>query len=160
MSTSQPPSRSALDRALLGVAGVVMFLMMALTFIDVLGRYLMRSPVPGTFEMIQFLLPWLIFTVFPVITKNETHITVSALDSVIPEGLGRIQRVAIQVVSAAVIALVGWALWRQGAALDDGRYVSGYLEWPIAPTAYAMSMLCFLTLLVQLARIRQEWLKH
>lgn len=153
MTPAPDRSRSWLDRLLLGLAGTVMFLMMALTFTDVVGRYLVRSPVPGTFEMVQFLLPWLIFSVLPVITKDETHITVTVLDSAISERGRRIQTLAIQVLSAAVVGLVCVALWRQGTSLSAGRYVSGYLEWPLGPMAYALSALCFLTLLVQLGQI-------
>ena len=72
-----------LDRLLLGVAAFVMFMMMALTFTDVLGRYLLRSPLPGAFEMIQFLMPFVIFTVLPVITKEDGHITVTVLDGLV-----------------------------------------------------------------------------
>ncbi len=153
MTSTQERSRSPLDRVLLGLAGLVMFLMMALTFIDVVGRYLVRSPVPGTFEMIQFLLPWLIFSVLPVITKEETHITVTVLDGVVSERVRWIQGLVIQIVSGAVIGLVSVALWRQGTALTAGGYISGYLEWPLGPVAYALSALCFLTLLVQLGKI-------
>ena len=160
MTTVPEASRSLPDRVLLGLASVVMFLMMALTFVDVLGRYLVRFPVPGTFEMIQFLLPWLVLAVLPVITKNETHITVSVLDGVFSDRVRRIQRLAIQIFSAAVIVLVCVALWRQGSALSAGRYVSGYMAWPLAPMAYAMSTLCFLTLLAQLAKIRMAWRKR
>ena len=160
MTPSPDRVRSPLDRLLLGLAGVVMFLIMALTFVDVVGRYVVRSPIPGAFEMIQFLLPWLIFSVLPVITKDDTHITVTLLDDVIAARLRWFQHLAVHVASAGVIALVCVALWRQGAALTAGRYVSGYLEWPIGSVAYAMSGLCFLTLLVQLGQIGAAWQKR
>ena len=146
-------SDSGLDRVLLGIAAFVMFMMMALTFIDVLGRYLLRSPLPGAFEMIQFLMPFLIFTVLPVISKEDGHITVTLLDSFVPPHVQWAQKLIVQTGSVAAIALVGWCLWRQGQSLNEGRYVSGYLEWPIGPVAYGMSFLCFVTLMVQSTKL-------
>ena len=36
-----------LDQTLLSISAFVMFAMMALTFIDVLGRYIFAAPLPG-----------------------------------------------------------------------------------------------------------------
>ena len=146
-------SDSGLDRVLLGIAAFVMFMMMSLTFIDVLGRYLLRSPIPGAFELIQFMMPFLIFTVLPVISKEDGHITVTVLDSFVPTYMQWAQKLFIQAGSMAAIALVGWCLWHQGQSLNEGRYVSGYLEWPIGPVAHGMSFLCFITLMVQSTKL-------
>ena len=157
-----PDSRpeALLDRLLLGIAAFVMFMMMALTFTDVLGRYLFRSPLPGAFEMIQFLMPFVIFTVLPVITKEDGHITVTVLDGLVPPRGQWTQTLVVQASSAAAITLISWCLWAQGRSLTEGRYVSGYLEWPIGPVAYGMSILCFTTLLVQLIKLSRHLRSH
>ena len=72
-----------LDQTLLSISAFVMFVMMALTFIDVLGRYIFAAPLPGAFEMIQFLMPFLIFAVLPILTKEDSHITVTFLVSIL-----------------------------------------------------------------------------
>ena len=100
-------SDSGLDRVLLGIAAFVMFMMMALPFIDVLGRNLLRAPLPGAFEMIQFLMPFLIFTVLPVISKEDGHITVTVLDSFVPPHVQWAQKLIVQTGSVAAIAQVG-----------------------------------------------------
>ena len=153
-------SDSGLNRVLLGIAAFVMFMMMSLTFIDVLGRYLLRSPIPGAFELIQFMMPFLIFTVLPVISKEDGHITVTVLDSFVPPHVQWAQKLIVQTGSIAAIALVGWCLWHQGQSLNEGRYISGYLEWPIGPVAHGMSILCFATLLVQLVKLYRHLRSH
>ena len=158
--TPDSSPEAPLDRLLLGIAAFVMFMMTALTFTDVLGRYLLRSPLPGAFEMIQFLMPFLIFTVLPVITKEGGHITVTVLDGLVPPRVQWAQTLVVQASSAAAIALVSWCLWAQGQSLTEEHYVSGYLEWPIGPVAHGMSILCCATLLVQLVKLYRHLRSH
>ncbi len=38
-----------LDKCLMAIIAVVMFAMMAVTFVDVTGRYVINAPIPGGF---------------------------------------------------------------------------------------------------------------
>ena len=44
------------------IVSLLLFLMMAITFVDVIGRYLFNAPIFGAAEMIQFLLAGTVFS--------------------------------------------------------------------------------------------------
>jgi hypothetical protein len=61
-----------LRRGLGGLASALLFFMMALTFVDVVGRYLFNTPVYGGFEMTEVALATLIFAGLPLVTASVT----------------------------------------------------------------------------------------
>jgi TRAP-type C4-dicarboxylate transport system permease small subunit len=144
---------SWLDTGLLVVVAAVMFAMMALTFVDVFARYLFASPVPGAFEIIQFMMALVIFCALPVVTRKDAHITVGLFESFMVGRIGWVRRLGVLLFSAAVIALIAFQMWRQGDQLREGQHITGFLEVPIAPIAYAMSVLSWITLVVVVGMI-------
>lgn len=113
-------------------------LMMGLTFVDVLGRYLFTAPISGAFEMTQFLLAITVFAALPLVTWREGHIVVSLFE-VKKQGLLRTaQRVTIMIVSGVSLGLVALFLWREAVTLDQSGQVTGFLQWPFAPLVFAM----------------------
>ena len=50
------------------LASVVLFLLMLITCIDVVGRYLFASPLPGATELTEVGLAIMVFAAIPVIT--------------------------------------------------------------------------------------------
>jgi TRAP-type C4-dicarboxylate transport system permease small subunit len=139
---------SWLDRALLVIVAAIMFAMMALTFVDVFARYLFASPIPGAFEIIQFMMALVIFCALPVVTRKEAHITVGLFEAFMVSRIGWVRRLGVLLFSAAVIALIAFQMWRQGDQLREGQHITGFLEVPIAPIAYAMSVLSWITLVI------------
>ena len=142
-----------LDRALLIIVASVMFAMMALTFVDVFARYLFAAPIPGAFEIIQFMMALVIFCALPVVTRKETHITVGLFEAFMVGRIGWVRRLGVLTFSALVVLLLAYQMWRQGDQLREGQHITGFLEVPIAPIAYTMSVLSWITLVVLAAMI-------
>ena len=65
-------------------AGVVLFAMMAMTCVDVIGRYFFNSPLSITTDYTRLAMALIVFTVFPAICWFEEHICVDILDAVFP----------------------------------------------------------------------------
>ncbi len=130
------------SKVLAGVACVVLFGMMLLTFVDVIGRYVFLSPLPAAYEIISLMMPGIIFCALPLTVMRETHVTVDLLDSFIPKGLARIQGVVVNLVSAVALGLVTWRLAIKG--LDDRYYetVTDELLLLIWPFGLGMAALC------------------
>ena len=141
---------------LMAIVGTTIFLMMAITFIDVLGRYGFNAPIPGGFELIEFLMPLSIFAGLPIITRRRTHIIVSILDRWFRGRIGDVRRLVVDAGSLAVVAFIAERMWSQGAGLAEAQIESGYLEWPIAPAAYAISVLCVITTIVLLLMVIED----
>lgn len=141
--------------ALLSVSAALLFAMMALITLDVAGRYLFNAPIAGSFEVTQFLLALLIFAALPVVTRDDTHISVSLVENLLKGRARFVQRLFVLLVDAVALGVIAWRMWIGGNHLAADQQVTGYLEWPIAPLAYAMSVLAgiaFLTVLIMIWR--------
>src|SRR3546814_19854622 len=88
---------------------------MVCTFVDVVGRYVFNSPLPGALELTEIMMESLIFTILPVVSARSDHITVDLL--VLPRSsmLRRIQNLAINVTSPILLAVLAWPLWLHAA---------------------------------------------
>ena len=128
-------------RILSSVSAVTLFAMMVLVVLDVAGRYLFNAPISGSFEITEFMLALLVFAALPIVTREDTHISVSAVENVLKGRALFVQRIFVLAFGAAGLALIAWRLWTGGDKLAAGRQVTGYLELPRAPIAYVASIL-------------------
>lgn len=135
-------------RGLAAVVALVLFAMMALTVVDVTGRYLFSRPVPGGFEIMQFLLAIVVFAALPLVTHDCGHITVSLFDTFFRGAWRRVQELFVLIMSAIALAIVTLRMWDQGDVLAETEAITGFLLWPIAPIAYAMSLLSGVALML------------
>lgn len=127
------------------VVAALLFAMMLVTFADVLGRYVVSRPVPGSTEIIQYLLVLTVFLALPIVTWRDEHISISLLEGAFGELFNRLRRAAVRVLSGTVMLVVAWQMWGHAGMLARNRDVIGYLELPIAPGAYAVSVLAAVT---------------
>jgi len=127
------------------LVALLLFAMMVVTFADVLGRYLLSRPVPGSTEIIQYLFVLTVFLALPVVTWRDEHISISLIEGAFGESFNRFRRAAVRILSGAVMLAVGWQMWGYAGMLARNRDVIGYLELPVAPGAYAASVLAALT---------------
>ena len=77
--------------ALLGVAAsAILLVMMLLTFVDVVARYLFNRPLRGAFEVTELMLLVLIFAGLPLVSFTDEHAVMDFVDRVLsPRGLAR-----------------------------------------------------------------------
>lgn len=145
--------RSRLGKLLGGLAAIVLFAMMALTVVDVAGRYLFARPVPGAFELTQILLALLIFTGLPLVSARNGHVTISLADRWFGARAGKIRDRAVALLCALVAGVIAWRLWVLAGRLGDYGDIFEFIGLPKAPLAYAMSGLAAATAVVLIARI-------
>lgn len=134
--------------ALAALISIVMFSMMLLTTADVVGRYFFNKPIKGSFEIVTFLLAILIFASFPLVTWSDKHITVNLFDHWIPPSVKRWLSAFLSAVSTVIVAGITERMWVHGNLMAEGGHITGFLEWPIAPIAYYMSVLSGLTTII------------
>jgi TRAP-type C4-dicarboxylate transport system permease small subunit len=139
-----------LTLTLSAIAAVLLFSMMALTFADVLGRYVFIAPIPGAFEVIEFMLALLIFAGLPLVTFDNAHITVSILDGLFGPRALWIKQFVILLASAVAVGFIAERMWAQATDMVEAETITGFLEMEIAPIIYAMSLLSAVTCVVQL----------
>jgi TRAP-type C4-dicarboxylate transport system permease small subunit len=136
-------ARRAFDRAVQSVLGaltaLVLFVMMALTCVDVVGRYLFSRPVPGGLEIIEILVAATVFGALPLVTLREEHVTVDLLDAIVPDWLLRLQQVTACVLAAAVCGVAAWQLLLRANRMLDYGDTTAVLKITLYPLPYVMS---------------------
>jgi TRAP-type C4-dicarboxylate transport system permease small subunit len=145
--SSRPLHRRAL--VLLEAAiGAVLFLMMVLTCVDVVGRYLLARPVVGADELIAVGMAIVIFGGLPLVSARGEQITVDLLVSRFRGAVRRIQALAVAAVSAGALAYLAYRLVHIALRLERAGDHSTLLQIPYAPVAYFMGAMAAIACLL------------
>ncbi len=141
-----------LETFLKGLAALLLLALMAVTGVDVIGRYLLNTPLSGAFEMTELLLGALVFVALPLVSRAGAHVEVDLLVELLPRPVTRVLGLFAALVSAAVLAFFAWQLVRLGLGqlADGSRSVS--LGVPFAPFAFLGAAACMLAALFGLIR--------
>ena len=140
-----------LVRRLLGwMVALVLAFMMALTVVDVTGRFVFNRPIPGSFEVMEFCLAIVVFSALPLVTWDRRHITVSLFDSLFRGSGDRLRQGVIQLASLLGIGIVCWRMLdprnRQmgvGVGIEKGRTPNGYMDERVYSTQNFSSCVWF-----------------
>ena len=144
-----------LERGVRLLLCIAIFLMMAITTVDVVSRYVLSAPLRGAFEIVTLLLATSAFLALPLVTRANEHIAVDLIRPLLRGALAPLQRLVVNLASAGILAVVTVQLWRHAGLLAAGGQVTGFLEWPLAPLVYVMSVLSGVTVLVYLVLIAE-----
>lgn len=132
------------------VTALLMFVMMMLTFVDVIGRYVFTAPIFGAAEMIQFLLAMTIFGGLCLVNARDEHITVELFEPQLDRWIPTARRIIVQLFSVGMMAVIAYQLYE--FALDAQRVGtrSVVLEWPFATVAFTVAGLSVVSLVMQI----------
>lgn len=135
-------------RTLVVIAGVFLFGMMAITTIDVFGRYVIGQSLPGTVELVQTALTIAVACALPAVTLANSHIALGLVQGAQSHPLERIRQGFISVLGAGVLGCVSVVLYEHAAEAARYKDVIGYLQLPVAPMVYVLSAMTLLTAFV------------
>ena len=140
--------------ALLGVAAsTILLLMMALTVVDVVARYVFNRPLRGAFEVTELLLLVLIFAGLPLVSFSDEHAVMDFVDRLLsPRGRRRLER-AVQLVNAAFMLLLTWLVWRKADRIWAYRDATDVLRILYGPFVYFMAVTLALAALIHLYKV-------
>lgn len=155
VSALAPVARSV-ERAMNGIMAILLFAMMTVTAIDVIGRYVFNAPLPGGFEIVQYLMAVVIFASLPLTTAAERHLTVSVFENRFSGTTRHLYRIVMLTVSLIALAIIAWRMGVQADVLGRSRQVSGFLQLPLAPIAWIMTALATLASLVAAVKLVLE----
>ena len=140
----------ALSRLLGIMAAAVLFAMMALTFFDVVLRYVFNAPMQGSFELTELMMVVLIFAGLPLVSRCEEHVLMDFLDHLMPPLILSAVRRLVHVVCGAVFAGIGWLVLRKASQVMEYGDTTAALHIELAPFVYIMAALIFVTALIHL----------
>ncbi|SEP16632.1 TRAP-type C4-dicarboxylate transport system, small permease component [Salinihabitans flavidus] len=135
------------------VAGVFLLLMMLVTVVDVTGRYFLNAPLPGAFEMTQFLMAAIVYSGLPNVSQRESHITIDLLDSVTPDRLITLRDLAVNALCCSAFAVLSWRLWVLAGEAAEWGDTTQYLGWPLSPIIRFGATLCAVTAVIHLGKV-------
>ncbi len=131
-----------LAEGLLGIiAAVLLMAMMLITTVDVVGRYIVKQPLPGAYELIELMLAINIFMALPLVCLKDEHITVTVLLEGLSRRVRQVHAGIVSLLSAGVLAVVAWRLYAHAAQLASYGDVTMFLRLPRGPIGYTMALL-------------------
>lgn len=128
-------------RALTLFAAFMMFCMMALTFADVVGRYVFNAPIGATFEIIELMLGMLIFSALPLVSRDQGHITVDLFERFFQGSLKWLQQLFVLIFSAAAMIFITYRMWAEMVTMRSDQDVGEYLDLELWPFIGILSFL-------------------
>ncbi len=148
--TESPRSTPYLIRALTGIAAFIMFSLMAITFVDVVGRYAFNHPLGAAFEIIELLLGLLIFSALPLVSRNQSHITVSLFEGMFRGRIKWFQQLFVLLFSACAAAFITWRLWAEMQTMRANQDVGEFMDIELWPFIGAVTLLSGVTFAILL----------
>ena len=132
------------NEAMQTVAAVSLTFMIMLTTMDVILR-LFGKPVPGAVEIIAICGGVVIGFTVPISFWMRSHIAVDFVLNWLPDKGKNLVNIITRCVGIGLSLLISWNSVKIGTGFLKGAEVSGTLEIPLYPVAYALGV-CFLVL--------------
>jgi len=145
--------RAWLEGALGVTSGTVLFLMMMITAVDVIGRYVLNKPLTGGFEITEMLLAALIYCGLPLVSQRREHIVIDTFDPLMSARVKRGLDVIAEIVCSLTLGGIGYLIFRRAARVAEYGDTTSVLKWPLAPVAYLMGTMILIACLIHLSLI-------
>lgn|SRR5690554_1077967 len=112
------------------VSSAVLFMLMALTCVDVVGRYLFNSPLHGGTELTEIGLAVMVFAAMPVVTWRGGHIVVDLLDRFLGPVLVKILSLLAAAAISGSLYFLAWRILELGERSIKRGVVTEFLGMP------------------------------
>lgn len=125
-------------------AALLLFVLMLITVVDVIGRYVFNQPLAGSSELTEIVLGLIIFAAFPLLCGNNDHIAVDLLENRFSDKFKRIRDRVVQGVLVVCLLTLTYGLFLLGMRARRDVLVTEILELPNAVFLFIMALLLFL----------------
>jgi TRAP-type C4-dicarboxylate transport system permease small subunit len=142
--------RVALETVLGIVAGTVLFILMMLTTIDVVGRYVFNRPLLGAFEVTEMMLAALIYCGLPLVSQRREHIVIDTFDHFMARGFKRTLDVLAEVICSASLFGLAWLILGRARRVASYGDTTDVLHVPLAPLVYLMAAMLLIGAFIHL----------
>jgi len=134
------------------MGGFLLTLMMLLTVVDVILRYIGR-PLTGTFELMSFAGALVTGFALAQTSLDDAHVNVDMLLQAVSDRKRKIIIVFNRLLGIGIFVLLTWSLFVKGNDLYTTGEVSLTLQVPYYPVAYGLSFCCLVECLVLISGI-------
>ncbi len=134
------------------VACIALFILMAMTFCDVILRSVFNAPIEAATELTRILMAILVFSVLPIVSTTNGHIAVDLTDGFFHRlHLSRTRDVVIYVVSGIMLFWPVQRVWVLAERARDYGDVTEYLSIPTYLIGWFITLSVAITALVMIA---------
>ena len=112
-----------------------LFILMWITTVDVIGRYVFNSPLFGSTELTELTLTLTFFTTLPLLCLKNEHISVDLLEHFFHSKFKYIREIINQLLLILCIVAMSWGMYLLLLRAWRDELVSEILE---IPTAYVL----------------------
>ena len=124
------------------LAATALFLLMAMTFFDVVLRSVANNPIESATELTRLLMAILVFSSLPMVTWKGAHIVVDLMDPLFSATLARIRDIVINLTSGIVLL---WPALRVYQLAERSRSYGDVTEYLGLPQFYIGWFIAFAT---------------
>ncbi len=142
-----------LDRVLGAAAALLLFVLMAITTVDVIGRYILNWPLRGGFELTELLLLTLIFAGLPLVSRADEHVTLDFIDGLLGERGRQWLRRFVDLVCGLIILGLAWRVYIKAGKIAGYGDTTDVLLIPVGPFVYFMALMVAVTAVVHIVRV-------
>lgn len=132
------------------LASLTLIAIMAMTFVDVIGRTFFGRALVGTVETVELLMGVLVFSGLAITEVCGKHIAVETFQALFPKPLKRFSIVVNLLLAVSITALLARQLLIKTVEIFEEREYTQILEIPYWPTSIIMTagIVLFLIVLV------------
>ncbi|MDD9882965.1 MAG: TRAP transporter small permease [Gammaproteobacteria bacterium] len=134
-----------ISQTLSATAALLLLLLMFITVVDVIGRYVFNQPLAGSSELTEICLSMIIFAAFPLLCRNNDHIAVDLLENRFSARFKRLRDRVVQVVVSVCLLTLTYGLFLLGMRARRDVLVTEILELPNAVFLFVMAFLLLLS---------------
>jgi TRAP-type C4-dicarboxylate transport system permease small subunit len=156
MSSREHRWEHRIDAALGVVASAILFVLMLLTFVDVVGRYLLNRPLRGGFELTELFLLVLIFAGLPLVSRADEHVTMDFVDRLLGVRAKQVFVRMVHGLCAAIMFLLTWLMWLKADRIWAYRDATDVLRVAYGPFVYFMAVMLALTGLIHFYKMLER----
>ena len=148
---AEQPLVTALRKTLEYLAACALCLLILITVLDVVGRYMLNAPLPGAFEYVRALMAFVTFAALPLVCARNEHLRAGILDHLISRRLSLLREPVIQLLSMMVLVVIGWRLWAEAVAKWKSGEILSSIKLPLWFPIGFMAAMCVAAVVVTLA---------
>lgn len=134
------------------VASVALFILMIMTFCDVILRSVFNAPIEAATELTRILMAILVFSVLPIVSTTNGHIAVDLTDGVFNRlHLSRIRDLIIYLICGVMLFWPVQRVWILAERARDYGDVTEYLAIPTYLIGWFITLSVAVTAVVMIA---------
>lgn len=152
MTSKTSDSGAWLDRLLGAAAAVLLFGLMAVTTVDVIGRYIFNWPLRGGFEITELLLLTLVFAGLPLVSRADEHVTLDFIDNLLGSRGRAFLRRLVDLVCGLIVLSLSWRVYIKAGKIAGYGDTTEVLRILVGPFVYFMALMVAVTAIVHLIK--------